>query len=64
MRTTLRLILQTGVPELLTARLKHHMIGGVVAAPKGPLMIRIAPPDTPARDSSDVLAQFWDSLAV
>ncbi|MEU0089954.1 cytochrome P450 [Kribbella sp. NPDC006257] len=63
MRTTLRQILQTGVPELLTARLKHHMVGGVVAAPKGPLLIRIAP-GAAARDSSDVLTRFWNSLAV
>ncbi|MFC9688779.1 cytochrome P450 [Kribbella sp. NPDC056951] len=63
LRTTFELLLQTGVPELLTTNLRHHMTGGVVAAPRGPVTMRMQPPGTAVRDSSAVLERFWRSLS-
>ena len=63
LRTTFELLLETGVPELLTDHLRHYMTGGVVAAPKGEVLMRMHPPGTAVRDSSAVLERFWRSLS-
>nr|WP_238161048.1 cytochrome P450 [Kribbella antibiotica] len=63
LRTTFELLLQTGVPELRTDRLRHRMTGGVVAAPRGSVLMRMHPPGTEVPDRSAVLKRFWQSLS-